>query len=138
MSVYLIRNYRSAQPVYSILTAAEAKTERDANALVIPSAHTLLLTYVDCDDGSGLYHTLRQIRNQMLSDLDQVHSAAEVYGLIYWLLREMGIDHRGESLEDTVERLADLEIEKSGPNGQDLLHCLQAAVERIDELTLED
>ena len=135
---FLIRNYRSAQPALNKVSDQETQADQTTTDLLIPSAHHLLLCYVDCEEDSPIYAQLCEIRDYWLTHLSEVEHSTEVYGLIYWLLRDLGIDHRGEPLEDTVERLTELEIEVSGPDNRDLIYCLQAAVERIDELSLNE
>ncbi|GEM_PF-6593039 len=134
---FLIRNYRCEQPELVKVSAQQTQTDQTTSDLLIPSAHHLLLCYVDCDEDSPVYNLLCEIRDAWLTHLTAVQHSSEVYGLVSWLLRDLSIDHRGESLADTVERLSELEIEVTGPNNQDLIYCLQAALERIDELSLE-
>jgi len=116
------------------LTAAELA----GNALRIYKAGDLLERYVATDDDSPEMALLCQVRDLYIDDLDSVFSAAEVTGLMAWLLRDNGIDFRGESLEDTADRLGDLDIEADSDRYTDLIFHLKDAVERIYDLQLDD
>ena len=100
----------------------------------IERAGDLLERYVETDDQDPLMQTLNKIRDLYLTDLDQVDSAAEITGLIAWLLREHKIDHRGESLSDTADRLCDLDSAQDSDQYRQLIYHLRDAIERLDDL----
>ncbi|WP_027859206.1 hypothetical protein [Marinobacterium jannaschii] len=118
--------------------AALLKAELSDNDLRIFKAGDLLERYVATDDDNPEMALLCQLRDLYIDDLDAVFSAAEVTGLMAWLLRDKGIDFRGESLEDTADRLGDLDIEADSDQYTDLIFHLKDAVERIYDLQLDD
>ena len=128
------------QDSYQRFDAEDAllKAELSGTALRIFKAGDLLERYVATEDDSAEMGLLRQIRDLYIDDLDSVYSAAEVTGLIAWLLRDKGIDFRGESLEDTADRLGELDIEDDSDQYTDLIFHLKDAVERIYDLQLDD
>jgi len=97
-------------------------------------AGDLLERYVATDDEDPLMQQLQAVRDHYLQDLDQVAGAAEVVGLIAWLLRDHNISHAGESLAETADRLCDLDSAPGGPDYSALIYHLRDALERLDDL----
>jgi len=81
---------------------------------------------------------LKQVREFYLDDLDLVNSAAEVTGLLVWLMDDYGLDGRGESLEQTADRLSDIDIEDDTDKYTDLIFHLKDAVERLYDLEMDE
>ncbi len=102
------------------------------------NADELLRLYVTTEDNDPLMIQLRQQRDELLDDLDQVASAAEVTGLIIWLLRDKGIRNQGETLDETADRLGDLDIEADTDHYSSLIFQIKIAVERLDSILLDD
>lgn len=121
---------------YRTLKDDSSTIDIDKDTVVIQQAGTLLELYVATDDDSALMDCLQEIRNKFLADLDSVNSIAEIMGLISWLLRDYQIDNRGESLEQTAERLSDMDSAGNSDTQRKLLYHLHDAIERIDDLTL--
>lgn len=121
---------------YRTLEDDSSTIDIDKDTVVIQQAGTLLELYVATDDDSALMDCLQEIRNKFLADLDSVNSIAEIMGLISWLLRDYQIDNRGESLEQTAERLSDMDSAGNSDTQRKLLYHLHDAIERIDDLTL--
>lgn len=132
---FLIPDAQSEQPVV-IQDNSEAPMHPES-AVVLTTASDLLELYLKTDDNSALMDSLREIRSAFLGDLDQVETVKEIYGLIYWLLADNGIEHRGESLEETADRLGDIDIENDSERYTDLIFHLKDAVERIYDIELE-
>lgn len=109
-----------------------------ADMLSIPDADTLLRLYVATEPDSPLFPALIEVRNRYIDDLDEVESAAEIYGLIYWLLNEKGIKAEGASLEETADRLSDLDIASDSDQYTEIIFHLKDAVDRLWELELEE
>lgn len=97
-------------------------------------AGELLERYVSIEDAAGEMAALRAVRDYLLADLDQVEGAAEVVGLIAWLLRDHQIDHAGESLAETADRLCDLDSAHGGKDYSKVIYHLRDALERLDDL----
>ncbi|MGH1430646.1 MAG: hypothetical protein ACRBB4_05960 [Neptuniibacter sp.] len=132
---YQLKYLDSDSPVLEQITGEATPT--DSNTVVIDQASSLLELYLDTDEGSALMPLLQQIRDEFLQDLDLVDSVKEIYGLIYWLLADNNIEHRGETLEETADRLGDLDIENDSDRYTDLIFHLKDAVERIYDIELE-
>lgn len=132
---YQLKHLDSDSPVLEQITGEATRT--DSNTVVIDQASSLLELYLDTDEGSALMPLLQQIRDEFLQDLDLVDSVKEIYGLIYWLLADNNIEHRGETLEETADRLGDLDIENDSDRYTDLIFHLKDAVERIYDIELE-
>lgn len=106
------------------------------NTLVISSAAILLDTYLETDEKAPLMAALTKVRDEIVTDLDQVETVPEIYGLMYWLLADQGIDNRGESLEETADRLGDIDIENDTDQYGELIFHLKDAVERLYDIEL--
>lgn len=132
---YQLKHLDSDSPVLEQFSGEAMPT--DSNTVVIDQASSLLELYLDTDEGSALMPLLQQIRDEFLQDLDLVDSVKEIYGLIYWLLADNNIEHRGETLEETADRLGDLDIENDSDRYTDLIFHLKDAVERIYDIELE-
>lgn len=102
------------------------------------SADELLRIYVNTPDNDPLMKQLCQQRDELLDELDQVASAAEVTGLIIWLLRDNGINTQGETLDETADRLGDLDIETDTDLYTHLIFQIKMAVERLDAIMLDN
>lgn len=107
------------------------------NNLLVATPAALLELYLETDDQDPLMTALRQIRDHLIEDLDKVETVAEIYGLMYWLMADQGVDNRGESLEETADRLGDIDIENDSDKYGDLIFHLKDAVERLYDLELE-
>lgn len=103
----------------------------------LENADQVLRCYVATEDDAAEMAILRDIRDQLLSDIDSVQTPAEVNGLIYWLLRDHQINCEGASLDETAERLGDLDIEADEDRYTDLIFTLKMAIERLDDLMLD-
>lgn len=106
-------------------------------SLCIEAASDLLDIYLKTDEQSPLMATLKKGRQVFIEDLDSVETVAEIYGLMYWLMADYGIDNRGESLEETADRLGDLDIEHDSDQFTDLIFHLKDAIERLYDLELD-
>ncbi|SFG55247.1 hypothetical protein [Neptunomonas qingdaonensis] len=118
----------SGQPLHSSKQSAKQPS----------SADQLLRIYVNTPDNDPLMETLSQQRDELLDDLDKVASAAEVTGLIIWLLRDNGINTQGETLDETADRLGDLDIETDTDQYTHLIFQIKMAVERLDSIMLDN
>lgn len=132
---YLIKNLAGDNPAIEKITAGN--TLIDSNHYAISTAGELLDLYMETDNHSVLMPLLTQIRNEIIDDLDHVGSVKEIYGLMYWLLGDNSIDNRGESLEETADRLGDLDIANDTDQYGDIIFHLKDAVERLYDLELE-
>lgn len=103
----------------------------------VDTVDQLLQTYVATEDDSPHMTDLCKVRDKILEDLDQIESAAEVAGLIYWKLRDAGINTQGETLEATAERLCEIDIESDSNEYTDLIALIKTALDRIDEIELD-
>lgn len=101
-------------------------------------ADELLRLYVTTEDDSPLMEQLRQQRDELLNDLDHVETAAEVTGLVAWLLRDNGIRSQGETLDETADRLGDLDSEADTDHYSNLIFQIKIAVERLDAIMLDN
>ncbi|MCV6587976.1 MAG: hypothetical protein OIF57_02945 [Marinobacterium sp.] len=119
-----------------IAVRISASAAEGAGGAVLQNAGQLLEQYVHTDDGAALMANLSAVRDYYLADLDQVGSPAEVVGLIAWLLRDHDINHQGESLAETADRLCDLDAVPGGPDYQQLIYHIRDALERLDDLEL--
>jgi hypothetical protein len=133
--LYLIKNLAGDNPAIEKITAGN--TLIDSNDYAISTAGELLDLYMETDNHSVLMPLLTQIRNEIIDDLDHVGSVKEIYGLMYWLLGDNSIDNRGESLEETADRLGDLDIANDTDQYGDIIFHLKDAVERLYDLELE-
>ena len=133
--IFQLKHLNSDSPVLEQITG-EA-TANDGDTAIIDQACSLLDLYLETDESSALMPLLQQVRDEFLQDLDQVDSIKEIYGLIYWLLADNNIEHRGETLEETADRLGDLDIENDSDRYTDLIFHLKDAVERIYDIELE-
>lgn len=133
--LYLIKNLAGDNPAIEKITAGN--TLIDSNDYAISTASELLDLYMETDNHSVLMPLLTQIRNEIIDDLDHVGSVKEIYGLMYWLLGDNSIDNRGESLEETADRLGDLDIANDTDQYGDIIFHLKDAVERLYDLELE-
>lgn len=104
----------------------------------VSHADTLLREYVSTDDSNPRMDELRHQRDSLLEDMDQIATAAEIAGLIFWKLQDAGISTMGESLEDLAERLGDMDIDNHSDQYTDLIFHIKMALERIDEITLQE
>ncbi|WP_417227769.1 hypothetical protein [Amphritea sp.] len=104
----------------------------------IDSADTLLRLYVATDRDAPLFSALQQIRDHLLTDLDAIETRAEIYGLIHWLLDDHGIRADGASLEETADRLSDLDIAADSDQYTAMIFHLKDAVDRLYEMELDD
>lgn len=102
------------------------------------SADELLRLYVTTEDDTPLMEQLRRQRDELLDNADQVASAAEVTGLITWLLRDNRISSQGETLDETADRLGDLDIEADTDHYSNLIFQIKMAVERLDAIMLDN
>lgn len=107
------------------------------NHHTITNADELLRLYVATPDDAPEMPQLREIRDGLLDSLDQVASAAEVTGLIHWLIRDHGVNAAGETLDETAERLGDLDIEADTDQYTTLIFQIKMAIERIDDILLD-
>ncbi|MCV6610289.1 MAG: hypothetical protein OIF55_05915 [Amphritea sp.] len=138
---FLIRNGNTDQPLpperFDTIDALQ-QAEQSADDLQIPDCDTLLRQYVATELNTPLYGQLQLIRDQVLEDLDEVDSAAEIHGLIHWLLNDHGINAAGASLEETADRLSDIDIEQDSDQYTDIIFHLKDAIDRLYELELDD
>jgi len=132
---YLIKDLKSDNPSIEKIAAGHALI--DDKDYAISTAAELLDLYMVTDNSAVLMPHLITVRDAIIEDLDQVASVKEIYGLMYWLLGDNNIDNRGESLEETADRLGDLDIENDTEQYSDLIFHLKDAVERLYDLELE-
>lgn len=104
----------------------------------IENADTLLRLYVVTDRAAPLFTALHTLRDAFLEDLDEVATQAEIYGLIHWLLSDNGIRAEGASLEETADRLSDIDIVSDSDQYTDIIFHLKDAVDRLCEMELDD
>lgn len=133
--IFLLKGLNSDTP--SLEQMAEATALSKEEGVVVEQASTLLELYLDTEESSAVMPLLQKIRDEFLQDLDQVETVKEIYGLIYWLLADNGVEHRGESLEETADRLGDIDIENDSDLYTDIIFHLKDAVERIYDIELE-
>lgn len=133
--IFLLRGQNSDTP--SLEQIADETVQSKEEGVVINQASTLLEIYLDTEESSTVMPLLQKIRDEFLQDLDQVENVKEIYGLIYWLLADNGVEHRGESLEETADRLGDIDIENDSDLYTDIIFHLKDAVERIYDIELE-
>ena len=131
---FLISNYSSAAPKLSMVTPP---LKLDVDSQLITSAADLLELYLASADDNPVMALLQSIRDEYLEDLDQIDSPQQIYGLLYWLMRDQGVEHRGETLEETADRLGDMDIENDTDHYSQLIFHLKDAVERLYDLELE-
>lgn len=137
--MFVIQNYLDSQPILLTFESGETLEQRslsDADYKII-SAGNLLELYVKTDENSVLMPILKQAREHYVDDLDLVETAAEVTGLMFWLMADHGVENRGESLEATADRLSDIDIEDDSDHFTNLIFHLKDAVERIYDLDME-
>ncbi|MGH1462070.1 MAG: hypothetical protein ACRBB6_08545 [Neptuniibacter sp.] len=133
--IFQLKHLNTDNPSIEQISPDSTPTESDS--VIIDQVSKLLELYLETDESSSLMPLLIQIRDQYLQDLDMVNAVPEIYGLIYWLLADYGVDNRGESLEETADRLGDLDIENDADRYTDLIFHLKDAVERIYDIELE-
>lgn len=133
--MFLLKDLNSDAPSLEQIAGETAPSKEEG--VVIDQASTLLELYLDTEESSVVMPLLQKVRDEFLQDLDQVDSVKEIYGLIYWLLADNNIEHRGETLEETADRLGDLDIENDSDRYTDLIFHLKDAVERIYDIELE-
>lgn len=133
--MFLLKDLDSTTPSVEQIDSTDTPTNNDT--VTLQYASELLELYLETDESSSLMPILKEVRNQFLEDLDQVDGVKEIYGLIYWLMADYGLDNRGESLDETADRLGDLDIENDSDQYTDLIFHLKDAVERIYDLELE-
>lgn len=109
-----------------------------AKDYLIEDADTLLRLYVDTDRDAPLFTVLQELRDAFLEDLDEIVTRAEIYGLIHWLLGDKGIRAEGASLEETADRLSDIDIASDSDQYTDIIFHLKDAVDRLYEMELDD
>lgn len=134
--MFILHNYQSDN---ASLQSIESQAELDTLPLSdseyrITQAGDLLELYVKTDDNSALMSLLKQAREFYIDDLDLVNSAAEITGLMFWLMADSSIDSRGESLEQTADRLSDIDSDQH----TDLIFHLKDAVERLYDLEMDE
>lgn len=144
---FMIRGVNSDAPTFTNLpNSRKSSTAKDntlcdgdplTESLVLPGTKSLLELYLDTPDDAPLMTVLHDIRDVILEDLDQVNEASEIYGLLYWLMQDYGVEHRGESLEETADRLGDIDIENDTDQYTQLIFHLKDAVERLYDLELD-
>ncbi|MGB0468834.1 MAG: hypothetical protein ACPGF7_15075 [Pontibacterium sp.] len=136
--MFIIRNSLSASAVLEHVDSQEQLSQITPGDqdYKITSAADLLRLYMETEDSSPLTPLLKEAREHYLDDLDQVEGAAEVTGLMVWLLADQGIDNRGETLEATADRLGDMDIDADSDQYTDLIFHLKDAVERLYDLEL--
>ncbi|BBB27131.1 hypothetical protein [Amphritea japonica] len=109
-----------------------------AEDYLIEDTDSLLRLYVATERDTPLFNALQAVRNTVLEDLDEVATPAEVYGLIHWLLSDKGIRAEGASLEETADRLSDIDIAADSDQYTDIIFHLKDAVDRLYEMELDD
>ncbi len=133
---------RACDNIFTIepIEPCDSQTTPDITAeeYLIENADTLLRLYVDTDRDTPLFTTLQTLRDAFLEDLDEVATQAEIYGLIHWLLGDNGIRAEGASLEETADRLSDIDIESDSDQYTDIIFHLKDAVDRLYEMELDD
>ena len=117
---------------------ADSDVQPATDEQLICSPEQLLAVYRDTDTDQPLYSQLQYIRDQYLDDLDLVSSRNEIYGLIFWLLFDKNISYAGESLEETADRLSDLDIDSDSDIYTEVIFHLKDAVDRLYELELDE
>ncbi len=103
----------------------------------IESAAELLALYAATAAGSPLYSQLQLIRDDYIEHLESVPHSADITGLMIWLLLDSGINGMGESLEQTADRLCDLDIDADADRYTQIIFHLRVAVDRLYELELD-
>ena len=116
----------------------EAATPPGTADYLIGDADTLLRLYVATDRDDPLFATLQQLRGTFLKDMDAIATRAEIYGLIHWLLDDNGISAQGASLEETADRLCDIDIATDSDQYTNIIFHLRDAVDRLYEMELDD
>ena len=117
---------------------ADSGLQPASDEQLISSPEQLLAVYRDTDTDQPLYSQLQYIRDQYLDDLDLVNSRNDIYGLIFWLLFDKNISYAGESLEETADRLSDLDIDSDSDIYTEVIFHLKDAVDRLYELELTE
>lgn len=120
------------------LLTSDTDRPLSANEQLISSTEQLLALYRDTDTNQPLYSQLQYIRDQYLEDLDTVETRNDIYGLIFWLLFDKNISYAGESLEETADRLSDLDIDSDTDAYTEVIFHLKDAVDRLYELELDE
>ena len=106
--------------------------------IAIENADQLLRLYVDTDDNTPRMQQLSAVRDALFDNLEEVSSAAEVTGLIHWYLRDQQIVAHGETLDETADRLSDIDIEQDTDQYTDLIFRINIAIERLDDIMLAE
>ena len=138
--MFILHNYQSdtaSLQAFDSQAEIDKQPQSDDDYRITQAGHLLEL-YVKTDNNAPLMVLLKQVREFYLDDLDLVNSAAEVTGLLVWLMSDYGLDGRGESLEQTADRLSDLDIEDDTDKYTDLIFHLKDAVERLYDLEMDE
>lgn len=117
---------------------SDTSPQMGAEDYLIEDADTLLRLYVATDRDDPLFATLQQLRTRFLDDLDAIETRAEIYGLIHWLLDDNAIRADGASLEETAERLSEIDITADSDQYTAIIFHLRDAVDRLCEMELDD
>lgn len=133
MSHFLIKDYQSKPHLIQVCEDKEQEYLKETD-LLLTSPAQLLEHYVATDDSNLIMDILVEIRNYWLDHLSDISNAAEITGLIVWLLRENSIEYRGESLYQTAERLADMDLDSNTSQYDKVLFYIHDAIECLDEL----
>lgn len=138
--MFILRNFRSNTAQLECFETLDELNQQNLGGedYKIEAAADLLNLYMDTDNNSDLMSLLKNAREYYLDDLDLVPGAAEVTGLIVWLMADYGVDHRGETLEATAGRLSDIDIEADTDQHTDLIFHLKDAVERLYDIEMDD
>lgn len=136
---FIIRSYDNVFTIKPI-EHGDNQTVSDLTAeeYLIEDADTLLRLYVNTDRDTPLFTALQTLRDSFLEDLDEVATPAEIYGLIHWLLGDNGIRAEGASLEETADRLSDIDITSDSDQYTDIIFHLKDAIDRLYEMELDE
>lgn len=138
---FIIRNGQLDNQPMSLASydtpAALQQAGTNSQDLLIDSCDSLLRLYVATEPNTALYGQLQLIRDTVLQDLDAIDSAAQIQGLIHWLLFDRGINAAGASLEETADRLSEIDIEQDSDQYTDIIFHLKDAIDRLYELELD-
>ncbi|WP_299204244.1 hypothetical protein [uncultured Amphritea sp.] len=116
----------------------ETPPQVGAENYLIADADTLLRLYVATDRDDPLFAMLQQLRAHFLNDLDNIETQAEIYGLIHWLLDDNAIRADGASLEETADRLSEIDIAADSDQYTKIIFHLRDAIDRLYEMELDD
>ena len=130
---------RASDAEFSIETAdSESVPQIGAEDYLIEDADTLLRLYVSTERNDPLFATLQQLRIRFLNNLDAIETQAEIYGLIHWLLDDNAIRAEGASLEETADRLSEIDIAADSDQYTTIIFHLRDAIDRLYEMELDD